>query len=341
MPKALFAWLALAAAAFAAPVSAAPQSPTAAADQRFQAFGAWSQRVTTAMTPMNEAAARFAAKVQQLPPPDRDPAVRAQQVAAFRALIAEVRRAVQESRSQLALIPRFEGRMPGMEHMDVNRLLAEVKGQTDRMLAYMDDAEAFADALVKGDPAATQAAARKLIRGGFLLMDSQVILYRGRQALFPPDRSGHQLVGVTLQLYRTMSVAAEAWFKASVEGDPKAAAQMQRTRFLELAAELETVLRQGRANLAAELALFKSEKKRAARDPAMLRILARAEEMSQTYVTIFALGDDLAAWLRAKAETPGAALAAQTQPELILELAAMEQRLLASGADAAATLAKD
>lgn len=293
------------------------------------------------MTPMNEAAARFAAKMQEMPPPDRDPAVRALQVATIRTMIADVRGAVEESRSRLAQVPRFEGQIPGMAHMDVNQLLVEVKTQTDRMLAYMEEVEAFAAAVAKGDHTATRSAARKLIRGGFLLLDSQVILYRARQALFPPDRSAYQLVAVTVQLYRTMSVAADAWFRASVEGDAKGAAQMQRTRFLEFAGELESVLRQGRTNLARELALFKSEKERAARNPDMLRVLARAEGMSQTYVTSFALGDELAAWLREKAEIPGSALAAQHQPQLVLELGALEQRLLATGAQAAATLAKD
>lgn len=340
MARRLFAGLAAIAILSTPPLSAAPRSPTAEADLRFQAFGAWTQRIVAAMAPMNEAAARFGAQMQRMPPPATDPAERARQVAAIRLLIAQVRQGVQESQSQLARIPDFEGGVPGVPHLDVSRLLAEVRLQTDRMLAYMNDTEAFAAAVVRGDPAATEEAARKVVRGGFLLIDSQAILYRGRQSLFPPDRSGHQLVGLGLQLYRAMQVAADAWYQARMEGNPGGAALTQRTRFLQLADELEANLKQGRANLARETALFDSQKPRAAKDPGLARILARVEDVTKSYVESFATGDELVAWLRARAETPGSVLAGQTGPEFILQLSVFEQRLQASGAEAAASIAR-
>lgn len=323
-----------------APAPAAQPSATAEADLRFQALGAWMQRLVAAMAPMNESAARFGTQMQSMPPPAKHPAERARQVAAIRAMIADVRSGVQESRSRLAQMPRFEGRIPGVPNLDFNRLLAEVQVQTDRMLAYMDDTEAFVAAVVRGDPAATDQAARKIVRGGFLLIDSQVILYRGRQSLFPADRSAHQLVGIGLHLYRAMQAAAQAWYRARLEGDPSGAALAQRTRFLEIAGELEADLRQGRANLARERTMFASQKPLAARDPNLARILARVEDVTKSYVDGFAMGDELAAWLRARAGTRGPALAAQSGPEFILELSRFEQRLQASGAEAAASIAR-
>ena len=340
MVKRIMAWLALAAALVAFPASAAPPSATAQADQQFRAFGAWMERVAAAMVPMNEAGARFGADMQKMPPPADDPAERARQIAQIRAMIADVRRSVEESRSRLAEIPSFEGEVPGVRNANINRLLAEARGQVDRMYAYMDDTEAFAAAAARGDPAASQQAGKKLIRGGFLLIDSQAILYRGRQSLFPPDRSAHQLVGVGVQLYRSMQVAAEAWYQARIEGVAEGAALTQRTRFLELADELESILREGRANLARERNLFASQKPAAARDPSLARILARVEGASKSYVETFALGDEIVAWLRARAGTPGSVLVAQDGPELILARSAFEQRLVASGAAAAAVIAE-
>lgn len=343
MLKRSMAWLAFAAFASASPASAAPAAPvstTAETDAEFRAFGAWMQRLIAAIAPMNEAAARLGAQMQQLPPPAADPAERAQQVATIRTMMAEVRRAAQESRSQLDRIPPFGGNMPGLTNAAINNLLTEVKGQTGRMFDYLADVEAFADAVVRGDPTVTQQAARKIIRGGFLLVDSQVVLSRGRQSLFPRDRSAHQLVGVGVQLYRAMSVAGDAWYRARIDGDPAGGAELQRTRFLELAGDLEAGLREGRANLDRERAMFATQKGRAAKDPGLARILARVEDVTKSYVETFSLGDELVAWLRARAGTPGSTLAAQAGPDLILELSAFEQRLQRSSAEAAAVVAQ-
>jgi hypothetical protein len=341
MLKRSFACLALATLVMTVPASAAPRSPTEEADSQLQAFGVWMQRLTAAMAPMNEAAARFAAQMQQNPPRGEDPAERAVQVARIRTMIAEVRRATEESRSQLARIPKFEGQLPGGPHPDFNRILTDVQGETGRMLDYMDDTEAFAAALVQGDPTATRKAAAKLIRGGFLLIDSQAILTRGRQLLIPRDRSGHQLVGVGLQLYRAMSVAGHSWYRARAEGDPKGGALTQRTRFLELADELEAQLREGRANFARENAMLASQKSRAAKDPDLARILTRVEGVTKSYLEVFTMGDELVAWLRARAETPGAALAAQPGPDFILQLSAFEQRLQRFVAEVADSVARE
>lgn len=340
MVKRSFACLAFIVIAFASPLVAAPPSTAREIDSQFQAFGAWVQQVTAAVAPMNEAATKFAAQMQNMPPPADDPAVRARQVAPIRAMIADVRDRVQESRSRLARIPRFEGGVPGVPNFDVNRLLTDTQEQTGKMLAYMDDAEAFAAAAARSDPAVTQQAARKLIRGGFLIIENQAILYKGRQGLFPPNRSAHQLVGVGVVLYQAMHIAAEAWSQAHLDGDLKGGARTQKTRFLQLADELETGIRDGRANLASERSFFASQRSRAAKDPNLMRILARTEDVSKGYVESFAMGDELVLWLRARADTPGSVLAAQQAPELILELSAFEQRLLASGSEAAAAIAR-
>lgn len=341
MLKRSFAWLAFAAFFLACPASAAQRSPTAEADSRFQAFGAWMQRVVAAMAPMNDAAARFGAQMQRLPSPAADSAERAREVAKLRTLIADVRRATEESKSRLAAIPRFEGDIPGVAGTDINRVLTDVQGQTGRMLDYMNDTEAFAAAVARGDPKVTQQAARKLVRGGFLLVETQAMLTRGRQSLFPRDRSGHQLAGVGLGLYQAMSAAGEGWYRARVEGDAKGGAQAQRTRFLEIAGELEAALREGRANLAREKAMFASQRPAAAKDPDLARILARVEAVTKVYVETFATGDELVAWLRARAETSGSALAAQPGPDFILQLAEFEQRLQRSGAEAASAIARE
>lgn len=331
------ALLAFAAAIIAAPAWAAPPSPRAAAEQ-MQAFGAWMQRIQEAMIPMNEAASRFGAAMSRLPSRASEPGGSPAEVAAIRSSVADVRQAILRTQSQLAQIPPFQQKQVG-SNPDVNRLLVEAKGQASRMLAYMDDAEALVAAAERRDDQAVQAAAIKVVRGGFLLLDSQVILYRGRQALFPSSRSAHQLVEVAIQLYRAMSAAGNSWFESQQEGGAEAAALGQRRQFLALADELETALRKGRANLARESVEIAAARPRSSGDPSMARIHAAAVAMVAIEKDQFAIGDELAAWLRARAETPGSVLKAQPGPDFILELAAFEQRLLDNMQKAAAALA--
>jgi hypothetical protein len=288
------------------------------------------------MLPMHEAGSRFGASMDRLPEGGETTDLTAE-VAAARSAIADVRQAVLQTQSQLARIGPFGQKLAGTE-MNPDRLLADAREQARGMLAYMDDAERFADALEGRDPGAVEAAAVKLVRGGFLLLDNQVLLYRGRQALFPPSRSAHQLVAVTIQLYRAMSVAGNSWYEAQ-QGAAEIAARGQRTKFVALADELEAALRQGRANLARESAGLAAGKPRGSADPSLVRIHAAAESLQAVAREQFAIGDDLLAWLRARADTPGSVLKAQSGPELITELSVFEERLLAAMEKGAAALA--
>jgi hypothetical protein len=329
------------AAAFAVPAQAAPPGSSAEVADQMQAFGAWAERLSKAMAPMNEATVRLGNKMEQVQPAGADdPSAMKEQVSALRAGVAEVRQAVQLTQAQLAQIPPYDRSVPGMAQADASRLLTDCRAQAERILAYVNDVDSLAAALLAGDSDAVQIAARKVIRGGFLLLDSQVILYRGRQALFPATRSSHQLLTVNVQLYRTMSVAAGAWYQARVEGQPEEAARKQRTQFISLAAELEAALRQGRANLAREAAGVAAERPRAGRDPDALRIVAAADRIVAVEQRYFALGDDLLGWIRSHSETPPATLEGQARPQFVTELSRIEQRLLVIANEAAAVLSQ-
>jgi hypothetical protein len=333
--------LALIAVAIGAPAAAAPApTPAAAAANQIQAFGAWMQRITEAMAPMNEASARFGAAMKELFAEGGDPSRLQERASAMRAAVAEVRQAILRSRGELEAIPSFEGGLPGMGGVDPNRLLTDARTQTDRMLAYMADADALAAAAERRDAEGVQAAAAKVIRGSFLLIDSQLIVFRGRQALFPPDRSAHQLITVTIQLYGAMAVSADAWYKARVERNPEEAASTEREAFVALAGELEAALGQGRANLAREKAGLAADKPRALRDPGLAGLVAATEKVLAIEIRSFAIGDELLAWLRAHADASPAALQAQRAPDFILELSQFERRLLGNVAESAAALSE-
>jgi hypothetical protein len=337
-----FALLVLLAAASAVPAAAAPpppRSPAAAANQ-MQAVGAWMQRIAQAMAPMNDASARFGAAMKELFAQGGDPSRLRERASAMRSAVAEARQAILNSQAELARVPRFEGGLPGLGHVDPNRLLIDARAQADRTLAYLDDADALAAAAERSDVKAVQAAAAKVMRGGFLLIDSQLILFRGRQSLFPPDRSVHQLLAITIQLYRAMGVSADAWYKARLEAKPEQAASTQREAFLALADELEASLRQGRANLARESARLAADKPRAMREPSLARIVTATENVLAIEGRSFTIGDELLAWLRAHADASAATLQAQAGPDFILELSVFEQRLLGNAADSAAVLSE-
>jgi hypothetical protein len=192
----------------------------------------------------------------------------------------------------------------------------------------------------RGDAAAIRVAAPKLVRSGFLIIDNQVTLFRGRQAMMPPSRSTYQATGITIALYRTMSASANAWYEARVEGRPAEAAAGQRTRLLALAAEIDTLTRTGRAHLAAEMVELDADMRSHGGSAPARQLLERARNVMSKGEKFFAVGDELAAWARAHADTPGGVLAGQAQPELFLDLTAFEQRLAAVTAEIAAEMAR-
>jgi hypothetical protein len=82
-----------------------------------------------------------------------------------------------------------------------------------------------------------------------------------------------------------------------------------------------------------------SERLASAADPEAQRLLARVERMLAQEERMFAVGGELAAWARQHADIGPDALGRQNQPELLLQLSAIEQEMVAISAASAAVLA--
>jgi hypothetical protein len=262
MLKRLFLPLAAALIAASPPPPAAPrQGSIEDVNAKLVAFGAWAKQITDALTLANDAFAGLGPRMKALMPTSRDPAQVRAAAPRLRALLEEVRQPVLRSQAMLSAIPPLDPKIAALSALEPGRMLTDARAQIARILGYLDDCRTVADAIERGDVDVLRVAAPKLMRSGFLLIDTQVALFRGRQAMMPPSRSSYQATGVTIALYRTMSAAAGGWYEARVEGRAEEGAAVQRTRFLALAGELDALTRTGRAHLAAEGAELDAEQR--------------------------------------------------------------------------------
>lgn len=335
----------MAAAIGAASLSAASQpahagAPATAAEaaDRLQAFGQWAKQIADAVAPSNAAAVVFVAKVKQLlanPTPEQ----RGENARTIRAAAAEMRQTLGRSEAALAQVQPFRGSLSGMAPEDAGRILTEARSQVSGLRHYVEDVEVLAAAVERGDAAAARTAGLKVIRSGFALLRSQVVIFRGRQALFPPDRSGHQIASVSICLYEAMGAAAENWFAARLDNRPEQAASEQRARFLALAETLEAEVRRGRANAAREFGEIARARKtlKDARSIALADTLGRVAPLVEA---AFSVGDEIVSLLRARAGTSGAELAAQPYSQTVADLSALEQRFIATTSQATALMAR-
>jgi hypothetical protein len=315
---------------------ARPPSP-AAVSESLQGFGAWVQQITDAMAPSNEAGMVYARKLQELTK-GSDPAQLVARLPEVRAAISELRQALIRSDTLLARIPDLENPLPGISAEHGKLILGGARSQITALRQQAVDAEELVAALERGDQAAVQKAAPKLVRAGFVHLRGQATMYRARREILPANRSPHYMASVTVSLYEAMSIAAESWYAARIEGRKTAAAE-QGAQFTALALQLENEVRTGRAILAKEMTGVAAVKRNFT-DPKTVELLVAAEGMGASVGEAFVIGDDLVTWLRSSAGTTQEALQTQNVPALIFDLGVIEQRYVAVSAKMAKTLAQ-
>jgi hypothetical protein len=339
-------WLAVPLAAlFCAPLAPAaaaaappPRSPEAA-QHDMKALGAWLQSINDAVASSDASLANLGSKMEALLGPGNDPAAMRANSTKMRGVIQEVRDQVRRSQAALAAIPPLDPSIARTSGMDVGKVLADVRNQMTEMLAYLDTCESLVAAVEKNDRDAILASAPKLIRSGALLLDGRALTYRNREAAVPANRSAHQVLGVTVNLYEAMSVALRAWIRARVDHQPREAADAQRTQFLALALDTDSTVRQGRAQAALEKSELVAETARAKDNQAVRDVDARAALVLANEERLFVIGDQLAVWLRGHAGMTGEQLAGQTRPELLMALSSVEEQVVAIGREQAGVLA--
>jgi hypothetical protein len=244
----------------------------------------------------------------------------------IRALMAEARASVGQADSMLAnvVVPNL-GMGAFGPALSPATMLAEARDQNRKALALLADYDTMLAAAARGDRAAVLRTAPKLVEGSFLLMDGVAMTYRTRQAALPPSQSMHQVLGVGIQLYRAMTAAGRGWYNARVTGKADLAAATLRPQLADIARDVRPLARQGRVNLARELAeLDRVAAAGLSRDDAAT--MARLRRASVEREKLFAIADDIAAWAEAGGGVTGAKLAAEAAPELMGALLPLEMR---------------
>ncbi|MEA3062578.1 MAG: hypothetical protein QOJ94_2359 [Sphingomonadales bacterium] len=306
---------------------------------QFDAFTTWVQRIVSALSPANAAVAALMDQMKSTMPVGNDPAQARAAAARLSPLIAEARQKVLRARDELAAIPTFRFDLPSYHPpLEPQRLLDDSRAQASDLLSQLDNYQLVADALARGDSQALKEAAVRLIRGGVLIMRGQALIFRNRQAAFPPSRSPHQVSGISAELYETMGAVSEAWVRARVDGEPGPAAAALRARLSQIAVQVEALTRAGRQNLAHEQAELAADARESAQDPQAQRLLRRVELVAAYEEKMLAMGDELAAWARQHQAIDGAALEREGQSDLF-QLAAIERRMVALTQANAAALA--
>jgi hypothetical protein len=253
----------------------------------------------------------------------------------LRALVAEARAAVRPADAILASTSPPE--LVVGNGLTPASMLVEARAQNAKAIAVLDDYDALLVAFERGDRAATAKLAPRLMEGSMVLVDARRLMMWGRQAALPERQSMHQVLELPVQLYRAMAVAGRAWLAARVGGRAEAGAARLRIETGEAAAALRVAARTGRVHLATERAAIEaavdgamSERNKA--DYGVIRAGWAVKER------LFDLEEELAGLIEAGGAASPAALAAQTTPRLLGDLAAFELRYTQMVAGSAAQI---
>jgi hypothetical protein len=244
-----------------------------------------------------------------------------------RALIAEARAAVGRSDAMLVRIAAPDVSNGGVTPAE---RIAEIRGQNAKFIAMLADLEGFLIAAERNDRQAALKLLPRLMEGSFLLIDGNAALYSNRMAGYPSTQSTHQVLEIGVQLYRTMGEAGRAWIAAKFDVRGEEAAASLRSRLAQTAVRARAASREGRANLVRELNGFRAATARERSTGEEAATMARLRRSMAARETLFALGDELAGLAEAAAGIDRAALAAQPDPQLVGQLAALELRFQSS-----------
>jgi hypothetical protein len=234
--------------------------------------------------------------------------------------------------AELAAIPSAP---PGAD----SKVLDDARTLVGQLLHYIDDLGTFVDAAEKGDAAALRSAVSTIIQGTLLAVDGQISIYRNRQLLFPADDPAHQLVGVTIDLYRAMDIAMRASFEANLDHRSDRAIADEAGALRTLADEIGATTQTGRQNLArTERDIFADLRAHPGTDA--VRLTAQVKAVITAEDQIFLVGDDLEKWVRSEAHGNDAVHAAVGQSDALRRLYKLEQQLVSLYASVVSDLAK-
>lgn len=227
MSKKLF--MAVAAACMIAPSSVASAAQSEQQVQReAEEAGKWLAQVSAAILVGSEGLSSVAPEAKRLFETIGNPQQAKAAAPKLRALTAQGRQNVAKADAMLAAIPPLRNDLATAAGFDPAKIVDEARAQNKQVLNLLVTVDDMLIGMETGDAAKMKAAAPKLITGSFLLLDSQTLIYRNRQAALPSNQSVHQTLGIFVQLYRAMGISGRGWYNARLAGGGKEAPPLQR-----------------------------------------------------------------------------------------------------------------
>nr|WP_295370644.1 hypothetical protein [uncultured Sphingosinicella sp.] len=326
MSKKLF--MAVAAACMIAPSSVASAAQSEQQVQReAEEAGKWLAQVSAAILVGSEGLLSVAPEAKRLFETIGNPQQAKAAAPKLRALTAQGRQNVAKADAMLAAIPPLRNDLATAAGFDPAKIVDEARAQNKQILNLLVTMDDMLIGMETGDAAKMKAAAPKLITGSFLLLDSQTLIYRNRQAALPSNQSVHQTLGIFVQLYRAMGISGRGWYNARLAGGGKEAAPLQ-PHLQGVARQLQALTRAGRLNAARELKELGSVRGAIRKGSAQERLLAASELVIGEEEKMFAIADEMASWAERNSAVTGATLAAQKSPAMVADLTTFEERFM-------------
>ncbi|TFI56778.1 hypothetical protein E2493_18640 [Sphingomonas parva] len=321
MIRVIAASIAAAALVAAVPATAQTQAAELSEAQR-NAFASWLEAVSEAMTVASDGVQALG-EIRPLFAAVRSPAEAKAVGPRIRAIVAGARRKTEQANAMLAAMS-----VPDLDlgaGLTPKQIVSEARDQNAKVLELLGNVDGLMVAMEIGDRTTGDRLAPKVLEGAFLLIDSNRLLMRNRQAMIPTSESSHQALGVLLQIYRGMKASASAWLR-SRGGPQEAVAASFRTELGALARDVRLVAAAGRKNLARERGEVEAGARAGGLSASESADLAAMGRMLDEEAKVFALADDIAALAERESATTAAALTRQASPELLAKLSELELR---------------
>ena len=188
-----------------APMALAAQQPAIAqtADSN-RAFAQWMVRVSAVVERASAANNLLSEFHQSFNPNDS----RANQLAAMR----QLRQHAEASRPELAAAGQELAAIGAFQHAGADpELVVFSRSMIQDTQAYLRNMDEILDAMIdaidafeRNDRAAFAAVSPRLVRGASLLLDGQIMMFRGRQRTVPVTESSHHGLGAMVAMYEGM-----------------------------------------------------------------------------------------------------------------------------------------
>jgi hypothetical protein len=305
-------------------------------DRAVAEAGRWSEQLGRAINTGTEAFEELNGKVQSLAGTGLAGPAAAAAAPGIRQLIERNRANLIRSNAMLAALPPYPAGVP--TEISGESLVADARAQNGRLLRLLGDYEAVFEAMGKNDSEALKRAMPRMMEGAFALVGQQKLLFRNRQAIVPASDSTHQALGIAVQIYRTMEAVARQTVAVrfgDAAGSAEAAAAL-RDEMKRVAADTAALAAAGRRNLKREMNEFESLRRSSASNPAEARLADRALGVTALEEKTFEVGDRLAAFAAAQAQSTAQQLRQAAGSSLLSPIARLESDYMDVAAEQAA-----